>query len=268
MIDTEKITSIKKDNNLHFIKIDFNNFVKDNLKVMTKQLKNWQNKKDSDNFTDDLGITRKGVLIIDCDNYSTKPNALGIKDDNQVSKNGDTIKAWAKRILGQYLLWLERNLTMQKSCHDLITLEHLFDGKYYIRLFTAKDYCDWVFKQLQLGVTNELVFNINVLYLSKLSSQDITKHLLALPNLGQLLVNRFFFHLMSALALEFQRPNNSAATPEQKKLMQKFIAVNQKINNAKLKDAQSLLDYKLETNTLELFIERINTELYAIINCQ
>ena len=268
MIDTKKITSIKKDNNLHFIKIDFNNFVKDNLKVMTKQLKDWQNKKDSDDFTDDLGITRKGVLIIDCDNYLTKPNALGIKDDNQVFKNGDTIKAWAKRILGQYLLWLERNLTMQKSCSNLIELERLFNGNYNARLFTARDYCDWLFNELKHGVTDEMIFNINLLYLSKLSSQDITKHLLALPNLEQLLVNRFFFHLMSALALEFQRPNNSASTPEQKKLMQKFIAVNQKRNDLKPKDAKNLLEYKLETNTLELFIERINTELYAIINCQ
>lgn len=268
MINTDKIALTKKDNNLHFIKINFNCFVKDNLQTMIIQLKKWQNKNSTDVFTDKLGLTKKSVIIIECDDYLACANALGIKEKNHIFQNGDNIKIWAKRILGEYLLWLERNLTMQKACSNLMELEHLFNGNYHARLFTAKDYCDWLFSQLKHGVTDKMVFNINLLYLSKLSSQDITKHLLALPNLKQLLANKLFFNLMSIVALEFQRPENSAITPEQKKLMQEFVIANAKPATKQPTNKQDLLEYQMKSQLIVAFSECKRTELYAIINCQ
>lgn len=268
MINTDKIALTKKDNTLHFIKINFNCFVKDNLQTMITQLKKWQAKNSTDVFTDKLGLTKNGVIIIECDDYLACANALGIKEKNHIFQNGDSIQVWAKRILGRYLLWLERNLTMQKACSNLMELEHLFNGNYNARLFTAKDYCDWLFNQLKHGVTDKMVFNINLLYLSKLSSQDITKHLLALPNLKQLLANKLFFNLMSMLALEFQRPENSAITPEQKKLMQEFVIANTKPATKQPTNKQDLLEYQIKSQLIATFSECKRTELYAIINCQ
>ena len=268
MINTDKIALTKKDNNLHFIKINFNCFVKDNLQTMTTQLKKLQDKNSTDVFTDKLGLTKKGVTIIECDDYLACANALGIKEKNHIFQNGNSIQVWAKRILGEYLLWLERNLTMQKACSNLIELERLFNGNYNARLFTAKDYCDWLFSQLKHGVTDKMVFNINLLYLSKLSSQDITKHLLALPNLKQLLANKLFFNLMSIVALEFQRPENSAITPEQKKLMQEFVTANAKSATKQPANKQDLVECQIRSKLIVTFSECKRTELYAIINCQ
>lgn len=268
MINTDKIALTKKDNNLHFIKINFNCFVKDNLQTMITQLKKWQAKNSTDVFTDKLGLTKKGVIIIERDDYFVCANALGIKEKNHIFQNGDSIQTWAKRILGQYLLWLERNLTMQKTCSNLMELERLFNGNYNARLFTARDYCDWLFSQLKHGVTDKMGFNINLLYLSKLSSQDITTRLLALPNLRELLANKLFFNLMSMLALEFQRPENSAITPEQKKLIQEFVIADTKSAIKQPTNKQDLLECQIRSKLIATFCECKRTELYAIINCQ
>lgn len=169
MIDTEVINVVPKSKQLQVAKIDFDNFVNDNLPNMIKVLSRYAGI-NSNIFYDDLALTsREGKFNIV---FNPKPDTpvIALKSNNLrgIKRNNLTITGWGKKILHNYQTWLKRTLSAQQAMNAL-ELNKLLAKQPKQAAFSQKAYADYILANLGTPIaelTNIDVTNVNFKHLS------------------------------------------------------------------------------------------------------
>lgn len=169
MIDTEVTNVMPKSKQLQVVKIDFDNFVNDNLPNMIKVLSKYDSV-NSDIFYDDLAlIPKQGKFSIV---FNPKPDmpVIALKSNNLrgIKRNNLTITGWAKKILHNYQTWLKRTLSAQKNMNAL-ELNKLLAKQPKQAVFSQEAYADYILANLGTPIaelTNVDTTNVNFKHVS------------------------------------------------------------------------------------------------------
>ena len=169
MIDTEVTNVMPKSKQLQVVKIDFDNFVNDNLPNMIKVLSKYDSV-NSDIFYDDLAlIPKQGKFSIV---FNPKPDmpVIALKSNNLrgIKRNNLTITGWAKKILHNYQTWLKRTLSAQKNMNAL-ELNKLLAKQPKQAVFSQEAYADYILANLGTPIaelTNTDMTNVNFKHVS------------------------------------------------------------------------------------------------------
>lgn len=169
MIDTEVTNVMPKSKQLQVVKIDFDNFVNDNLPNMIKVLSKYEGI-NSDTFYNDLALVPKqGKFNIV---FNPKPDTpvIALKSNNLrgIKRNNLTITGWAKKILHNYQTWLKRALSAQKNMNAL-ELNKLLAKQSRQAVFSQEAYADYILANLGTPIaelTNTDMTNVNFKHVS------------------------------------------------------------------------------------------------------
>lgn len=169
MIDTEVTNVIPKSKQLQVVKIDFDNFVNDNLPNTIKVLSKYEGI-NSDTFYNDLALVPKqGKFNIV---FNPKPDipVIALKSNNLrgIKRNNLTITGWAKKILHNYQTWLKRTLSAQKNMNAL-ELNKLLAKQSRQAVFSQEAYADYILANLGTPIaelTNTDMTNVNFKHVS------------------------------------------------------------------------------------------------------
>lgn len=169
MIDTEVTNVMPKSKQLQVVKIDFDNFVNDNLPNTIKVLSKYEGI-NSDTFYNDLALVPKqGKFNIV---FNPKPDipVIALKSNNLrgIKRNNLTITGWAKKILHNYQTWLKRTLSAQKNMNAL-ELNKLLAKQSRQAVFSQEAYADYILANLGTPIaelTNTDMTNVNFKHVS------------------------------------------------------------------------------------------------------